>query len=1134
MKIARLLLLFLVTWATSLLGWPCLPVAFAQTSGGGVAKAVSVQGTVEVQRVGETSWRPVQLNDAFRPGDKIRVLDKSRADVAMLDQSVLRLNANTEITVQAVKEERTGVVSLLRGAAHFFSRGPGSLDVETPFATAGVRGTEFLIEVDAAKTLVTVFEGTVAAANPAGSLMLTGGQSAVAEAGKAPVLRVVARPRDAVNWALYYPPVLYLRADEFPAGPGWQGMMRNSIAFAQAGDLQKAFDSLAQAPPDIRDPRFFAYRASLLLAVGRSAEASTDIERALQLDSKSGDALALQTIIAIVQNEKEKASESARQAVATAPNSVTALLALSYAQQAEFDLEGARATLEKAVALDANNALAWARLAELWSSSGELGEALTAAEKAVSLEPKLSRTQTVLGFAHLMRTQTEQAKAAFETAIALDQADSLPRLGLGLAKIREGDLNAGSRDVEIAASLDPNNALVRSYLGKAYFEEKRTKLDAREYDMAKELDSRDPTPWLYSAIQKQTTNRPVEALQDAQKAIELNDNRAVYRSRLELDSDLAARSASVARIYNDLGFQPLALVEGWKSLNTDPSNFSAHRFLADSYSSLPRHEIARVSELLQSQLLQPLNMTPIQPQLAESNLFLISAGGPGALSFNEFNPLFNRNGITAQAGSMLGEHDTYAGEGIISGIHKNLAFSIGGLHYTTDGWRKNADQKDDIANVFLQYELSPQTSIQGEYRHRDFESGDLKLNFLRSDFSQFFRDNITTDTYRLGLRHSLSPNSILLGSVIYQTRDDRGHDQPTPFAMIDVQRRNHTGISGEIQHLFRSPYVNLTSGFGYFTVDGAENTLLELNLPFFPGPFTQSSSVRKGVNHFNAYMYSYISLLKNVTFTLGGSGDFYEPRSLSTQSRNQFNPKFGIVWNPFPSTTVRAAAFRVLRRTLITNQTLEPTQVAGFNQFFDDNDIEAVRSWRYGGAVDQKLPFDLYGGVEYSLRDMSVPFEDLTVFPTQIKHADWHENLARAYLLWTPHPWLALRAAYHYEEFERAKEFTIFLRRLATHSVPLGLSFFHPCGFSASLQTTYYHQHGTVFPQGADSFVSGTSDFWLVDAGLSYRLPERYGLITFGVKNIADKKFRYQEMDFKNPFLQPSRMIFAQITLAFP
>ena len=285
----------------------------------------------------------------------------------------------------------------------------------------------------------------------------------------------------------------------------------------------------------------------------------------------------------------------------------------------------------------------------------------------------------MLGFAYLTQVKTKQAKDAFEKAIALDQADPLPRLGLGLAKIREGNLDEGGRDIEIAASLDPNNSLVRSYLGKTYYEEKRTALDEREYAVAKELDPKDPTPWFYDAIAKQTTNRPVEALHDLQKAIELNDNRAVYRSRLLLDADLAARSASLGRIYSDLGFQQLALVEGWKSVNTDPSNFSAHRFLADSYSVLPRHEIARVSELLQSQLLQPINITPIQPRLAESNLFLISAGGPGALSFNEFNPLFNRNGVAVQASGLVGENNTYAGEGVVSGIYKKASFSVGGI-----------------------------------------------------------------------------------------------------------------------------------------------------------------------------------------------------------------------------------------------------------------------------------------------------------------------------------------------------------------------------------------------------------------------------------------------------------------------
>src|SRR5215510_13204118 len=194
MKRRGLPLLCLVVCTSFLTVWLYPYASPAQTREEWIARAVSVQGTVETQRVGETLWQPVKLNDQFRAGDQIRVLDRSRADVALLDQSVLRLNENTTITLQAVKEERTGVIDLLRGAVHFFSRSPGSLDVQTPFVLAGVRGTEFFISVETDKTSLTVFEGTVSVANQAGSLTLPGGQAAVVEAGRAPVLRVVARP----------------------------------------------------------------------------------------------------------------------------------------------------------------------------------------------------------------------------------------------------------------------------------------------------------------------------------------------------------------------------------------------------------------------------------------------------------------------------------------------------------------------------------------------------------------------------------------------------------------------------------------------------------------------------------------------------------------------------------------------------------------------------------------------------------------------------------------------------------------------------------------------------------------------------------------------------------------------------
>jgi hypothetical protein len=650
-------------------------------------------------------------------------------------------------------------------------------------------------------------------------------------------------------------------------------------------------------------------------------------------------------------------------------------------------------------------------------------------------------------------------------------------------------------------------------LGKAYYEEKRTGLDEREYATAKELDPRDPTPFFYDAIQKQTTNRPVEALQDIQRAIDLNDNRAVYRSSLQVDSDLAARSASLGRIYSDLGFQQLALVEGWKSVNTDPTNYSAHRFLADSYSVLPRHEIARVSELLQSQLLQPLNTTPIQSHLAESNLFLIGAGGPAGLSFNEFNPIFNRNGITFQTSGLAGENSTYAGEGVLSGIYKKASFSLGGFRFQTDGWRTNADQRDAIGNAFLQVELSPQLSIQGEYRFRNSEKGDLGLRFFPESFIPGQRNDEERQVFRLGGRYSFSPDSIVLGSYTFQLRNIT---DVFPQVSLISKIRDQRFFGTEVQHLFRSNYFNLTSGIGYFDVDGAIKD-------FFGPPPISTAITNRITHHFNGYTYAHVNLLKNLTGAVGFSydsvtGDF----GLKDQHRP--NPKAGITWSPFAGTTIRAAAFRALKRTLATNQTLEPTQVAGFNQFFDDSNL--TRSWRYGGAIDQKFTKELFGGIEVSKRDLTVPLA------TNLE-VDWTEHLARTYLFWTPSSSMALRMEYQREKFRRDNFFVSGMKRLDTHRVPLGINFFDNSGLSAFLTATYYNQDGKFLNFSAGP-QSGRDDFWTVDAGLRYRLQNRYGFMTIGATNLFDQRFKYFETDLNNPTVQPKRVFFARITLALP
>jgi hypothetical protein len=229
---------------------------------------------------------------------------------------------------------------------------------------------------------------------------------------------------------------------------------------------------------------------------------------------------------------------------------------------------------------------------------------------------------------------------------------------------------------------------------------------------------------------------------------------------------------------------------------------------------------------------------------------------------------------------------------------------------------------------------------------------------------------------------------------------------------------------------------------------------------------------------------------------------------------------------------VRAAGFRTLKRTLITNQTLEPTQVAGFNQFFDD--VNSTESWRYGAAIDQKFSKKIYGGVEFSMRDMKVPF--LTAATGLVEEVDWNEYLGRAYLYWTPHKWVGLSAEYLYEKFDRGEEFTAGVESVKTHRFPLGVNFFHPSGLGGGLKTTYNHQRGD-FLNLADlsaGFTSGKDRFWVVDAAISYRLPKRYGFVSVGVTNLFDKEFKYFDTDVSNPIIQPDRFFFAKVTLAIP
>lgn len=767
-----------------------LALALACWSGGSwaecehwVARLVSAQGQVEVQSTPQGPWTPVAAEQRFCEGDRVRTQPQSRASLQLPNQTYLSLDQRTTVVFSHVEAEKPSWIDLLAGSLFARSRTPKSLDIRTPFINAAIKGTEFAVSVGENQGKVVVFEGEVEATNNQGQVLIHGGEQALAAAGEAPRAQLALRPEDSVQWALYVPPVLDYAA---LAQHARQPELAQAARLYREGQLAEALASLDQVPVTARDSEYTAARVGMLLSVGRLDEAEPLL--AANTGPTSAVIEALRSVVALARNHKAHALELADSATRHAPPSAAAWIARSYALQAAFDLAEALNAAERAAALQPNNALIHARRAELLASLERWREARQAVERAIQLDPRLARPWVIQGFADLRDSQVTEARTSFQQAIDRDPGEPMARLGLALVAIRGGALQEGAADMELAASLDPSNSLIRSYLGKAYYEQKRNAVAEKQFELAEQFDPKDPTPWFYSAIKKQTENRPVEALHDLQTSMALNDHRAVYRSKLALDEDLAARGAALGRIYNQLGFQSRALVEGWKAVAEDPTDYTAHRLLSDGYWAMPGQDIARRSELLQSQLLQPINITPVQPRLAEGNALLLGGLGPSDLSLNEFNPLFQRNRFSLLASGLVGSQDTYSDEVVHSGSWDKFSYSLGQLHYQTKGYRPNNDIDENLYTAFAQGEVMPGLNIQAEYRHHERESGSQEWHFSPSFFDELFINNqrlhTESDTYRFGTHISPTNHSDILGSFIHIDQSQSDQLFPDPATLI--------------------------------------------------------------------------------------------------------------------------------------------------------------------------------------------------------------------------------------------------------------------------------------------------------------------------------------------------------------
>ena len=267
------------------------------------------------------------------------------------------------------------------------------------------------------------------------------------------------------------------------------------------------------------------------------------------------------------------------------------------------------------------------------------------------------------------------------------------------------------------------------------------------------------------------------------------------------------------------------------------------------------------------------------------------------------------------------------------------------------------------------------------------------------------------------------------------------------------------------------------------------------------------------------------------------------------------HPKLGLQWNLTDHLRLRLAYMETVKRALLVDQTIEPTQVAAFNQFFDDQ--RGTRAKRYGIGIDARFAPTVYGGLEASNRDLVVP---LIFNRDEIFEEEWREQFYGAYLYWTPfREWVAT-AEFRWDRFKIEEEPISFVNcptRVDTRTVPFTLSYFNPGGFFSRIGIAYVRQQIDELAFDFRRFEAvefdDTENFVVLNAAIGYRLPKRWGIVTLGATNLLDEEFKFQDDSFRtltpagvgaafniaipglrsNANFLPDRMLFATITLSF-
>ncbi|MFC1588797.1 tetratricopeptide repeat protein [Pseudomonadota bacterium] len=1096
-------------------------------------KVVHKQGRVQIHKAINNKWVYAKPGSLLHAGDTIRTGANGKASLMMSDETIMQVGRNSKLQIthvaknagwfersviaKSIKQASRSVYSLISGKLWARNKNK-KVNARFKLVTSsiGIRGTELTIEAKEDGTVTsTVLEGKIEASNEFGTLVAEHGNQVTMIPGQAPIKSILLNPQDAVQWTFVIPPLI--GADDFST----QSVSADTQKLLQSGDYAGASAQVSKLLS--RSPNDSSLQLLDAVLDIFNGEPKRALEKLNDLASSASDNALLARSLAtanIMLGNKESAKQAADQAVILEPDIAANHIVLAYVEQSRFELENAIKSVNAALRIEPDNIQAAVMLAQLKFGSGYIDQAMNTLLAAHEKAPDNAEINNLAGFVLMSQRKLDDAKNAFNTAIRNDAGTAESHMGLGLIYMREGDAERALEEITSAVALEPQRSLFLSYWGKMLYQVERFDKALDMFEHAALLDKNDPTPVFYKSIVLRDLNRPGESIEALNKAVELNDNRAVYRSRFLLDQDLAVRNVDLSILYSQLGLKRSAERKAVSAIKSDYTNYSAHLFYYGALSAYDDRSYPAGSEALLARMLQPANVNTFN-------------------TFNDYTAFFEQPNIGGLVTLRGGNNETKGGDIIIHGAapDNNFAYNFGLFSETTDGWRDTNSEKNKTAAFIGKWQPTEQNGILMTAQYNEIEEHDSFDERYEFDSLSSPNDELDLElaAFELGYHYKASPRSSFL---FYGTHQENTTKQFTATSEFSAGLYFESDITKEyerpydqlqLQYIAKLDNHQLIAGVNGFSgktkLKYGNEYARVVDRSLIP-PFvileieTLDPSYELDINFISAYVQDNWKINDDLAIEAAVYVDKMENMDVEWDSVNsmwnitpwkldKINPRLGLIWDINTRNTVRLAAFQYMLP--FVSSRLDPVDVAGVPIFRNTEEGAVIKevdlAWEYemeAGMIsfgifhlDKEIPSSTVA-LEGEIDGAEITFETLITTTT------------------------GLSANYKYSSIENQSMpslnrhdglFTIALRNQQAN------------GFSIGIQNSY---RVMVFDNDRES-----ENINILDMDIGYEIGDKNANVSLEVRNILDEEFNWVVDQFVINGRNPAREILLTGTFNF-